>query len=102
MEDIVNVFASLAAIGMVLGAIAMGAAPRPPPSEFDHPRPQVELRPAPSKATEVSAIEHQDKPKQPHIQVPRQPHQNVRLSEEAANAHAEEPPARPWSLLDIH
>jgi hypothetical protein len=61
----------------------------------------VELRPAPSKARDVSAIsEH--KPKQRDIEVTRQPRQMARVSKEACNAHAEELPIRAWSPMDFH
>ncbi len=102
MEELTSVFACLAAIGLALCVIALGAAQWPSTPVIDHPRPQIELRPASSKARQARAIEPEHKSKRSNIQVTRQLRQSPRLSEEAANAHAEEPPARAWSPMDFH
>ncbi len=112
-EDLSSVLVCLAAIGFIFGAIAIASVqPDSPPKEFDHPRPEVRLRPPPLKAKEVRATRAKPEEngvtgakhtlKEPKHHLARKARGNPRTSKEAANAHAEELPAPVWPPMDIH
>jgi hypothetical protein len=100
MDDLAGVLAYLAAIGLTFCAISFASVQPTWSPEFSHPRPQVELRPAPPKAMAVSAVSKHE-PKQRGIEVTRQSRQMARVSKEASNARAEELPIPAWSPTDF-
>lgn len=101
MEE-ASVLAYLAALGLIFATITVAYIQPGPPTELNHPQPQVDPLPAPAKAAEAYASETEHKHGQPERPVKRETRRTPRTSEKATNAHAEERPLRSWSPLDIH
>lgn len=102
MDDLAGAFLTLAIVGLLFGATAIVAVEKTPPSEPNHPRPQVVLRSAPPATKDVRVIADKNKIKGKARIEEQQTAQVSRLSEQLADVRAEEPAAPRWSPMDIH